>query len=570
LNTAGLAEGKRAQSIDLFLFGIRSRRRLLFWRQQMSVVERAGMAWIDEDEDRRLLRQFVEQRSSAAFAQLRERHARMVYRTCYRELGDEETAKDAAQAVFIALAERAHRLSSKVVIAGWLFKASLLASRSIRRSEKRRQRRERIAALPHAQLTWDSVEPAVNQALDRLPAADRDLLVLRYLDERTLREAGQALGISEDAARMRLTRALERLRKQLGIVATATALGTVLDQSAKAAILVPTLTPSATRLGRQVARQMAMGTGLSMLIAIASGGAVVGAGYLGYRIIAPTLGEGKIVREARAGLAASDKKLTSYQAEIVVSFRDVNGGSNRMRALYWRKGSNWRLTENPGSSRVVDGEGSPKQVRIIATLDSPAGPNEGRASVAGPDRRVSELDPWEWSLFRLPSRVYTKPPLKTFSPSTALDKGKLAGAKWTTEGGHRLAYLSLGVDGGRSYEIWLDPAHDWRASRVICKTDRRSMVFRDEYAVKAWVGNLPQKIERTSWFNGKKTESAVATITVKADANFKLPPMPKAPKGSLLMDEVKSMVFPIDENWRIIGPGKPVSDGSLTTPPPVR
>lgn len=85
---------------------------------------------------------------------------------------------------------------------------------------------------------WAQLAPVLDAALNQLEAADRDALVLRYLEQRDLRSVGRALGSSEDAAQMRVARALEKLRVFLvraGVtVASASALGTTLNASASA------------------------------------------------------------------------------------------------------------------------------------------------------------------------------------------------------------------------------------------------------------------------------------------------------------------------------------------------
>ena len=62
---------------------------------------------------------------------------------------------------------------------------------------------------------WDQIRPVLDAALDRLSVSDRDALVLRFFEQRSLAEVGQRLGLSEDAARKRVGRALDRLRTRL-------------------------------------------------------------------------------------------------------------------------------------------------------------------------------------------------------------------------------------------------------------------------------------------------------------------------------------------------------------------
>jgi hypothetical protein len=82
---------------------------------------------------------------------------------------------------------------------------------------------------------WELVAPYLDESLDQLNPADRDALVLRFLKQQDLRAVGEALGISDDAARKRVDRALEKLHvllKHRGATLSATALGTALATEA--------------------------------------------------------------------------------------------------------------------------------------------------------------------------------------------------------------------------------------------------------------------------------------------------------------------------------------------------
>ncbi|MBX3748432.1 MAG: sigma-70 family RNA polymerase sigma factor [Verrucomicrobiae bacterium] len=196
-------------------------------------------------DDRSLLLRFADERSDAAFETLVQRHLTLVYSTALRILGgDTHRAQDVTQAVFVALASQAPRLVRHPALSGWLHTTTHhLACRSLR-SEQRRSRRERMA---HAMLhdtpeevpDWNRLRPVLDDALHDLREADRLVVLLRFLEGRTLRAVGDALGISEDAARMRIDRALERLRSALarrGVTTSAAALSGTLGVHAAEAL----------------------------------------------------------------------------------------------------------------------------------------------------------------------------------------------------------------------------------------------------------------------------------------------------------------------------------------------
>ena len=186
-------------------------------------------------DDTELLQKYVSERSEAAFAELVRRHVSLVYATALRETaGDRALAEDVGQAVFVELARKADRLLQHPILAGWLYTSVRHVSANIRRAEMRRQSREQEAQAMHessaadsSEATWKQIRPVVDDAMHELNEADRAAVVLRFFQERSLREIGEVLGLSENAARMRVDRALEKLRLLLerrGITSTASGL----------------------------------------------------------------------------------------------------------------------------------------------------------------------------------------------------------------------------------------------------------------------------------------------------------------------------------------------------------
>ncbi len=172
-------------------------------------------------QDDQLLTQYARTGSDAAFSHIIARHLPLVYRTCRRELGSNTLAEDAAQVVFLLLARKAKTLRAGPSLAGWLFQTARFVAKDVRKQEARRLRREEAVMQEaiHQQTTptpeWDTVEPLLNNALASLKPADREAVLLRFFEGHTLAETGALLGLSEDAARMRCARALDKLRRYL-------------------------------------------------------------------------------------------------------------------------------------------------------------------------------------------------------------------------------------------------------------------------------------------------------------------------------------------------------------------
>jgi RNA polymerase sigma factor (sigma-70 family) len=193
-------------------------------------------------DDNLLLRRYAADRSEGAFGELVARHVPLVYSAALRQTGgDAHLAQDVAQLVFADLARKAHALSESVVLAGWLHRASIFAARQILRGERRRRAREQEAVLMNAMQSepdnpdWKQIGPLLDEALEHLNPADRDAVLLRFFEQLSLAEVGARLGASEDAARKRVDRALEKLRVILtrrGVGTSVAALATVMSAHA--------------------------------------------------------------------------------------------------------------------------------------------------------------------------------------------------------------------------------------------------------------------------------------------------------------------------------------------------
>ncbi|HEY0947846.1 MAG TPA: sigma-70 family RNA polymerase sigma factor [Opitutaceae bacterium] len=197
-------------------------------------------------EDAELLRRYAEERDQAAFAELVQRHLAFVYGAALRQLGGaSHRAEEVTQAVFVDLARKSALLARHTHLAGWLYRSTRFASAKLKRSEQRRQRREQEAhamsepATNPETLNWDRLRPVLDDALNELTERDRDAILLRFFEGRPFGDMGRQLGLSEDAARMRVERALGRLRTLLvrrHITSTASALAAVLAQQPAVAI----------------------------------------------------------------------------------------------------------------------------------------------------------------------------------------------------------------------------------------------------------------------------------------------------------------------------------------------
>jgi RNA polymerase sigma factor (sigma-70 family) len=187
---------------------------------------------MQELDDIALLREYVERDSEEAFAALVARHVNKVYSVAMRHTGNPHQAEEITQAVFVILARKSRRLSKRVILSGWLCQTARLASVTLVRGEIRRARREQEAHMQNEvnkaeSEVWPQIAPLLDAALSGLCEADHHAVLLRFFDDKSMKEIGAALGASEDAAKMRVNRAVEKLRlffTRRGIICPAAAL----------------------------------------------------------------------------------------------------------------------------------------------------------------------------------------------------------------------------------------------------------------------------------------------------------------------------------------------------------
>lgn len=197
-------------------------------------------------DDAELLRCYAESRAEDAFAELVRRHVNLVYSCALRQVnGDAHLAQDVAQTVFTDLARKAVALAGHRVLAGWLFTSTRFAAAKLVRGERRRQTREQEAHTMNEilhdsaeKLDWERVRPVIDEALGELGEADREAVLLRFFEGRDFASVGAKLSLAENAARMRVERALDKLHASLarrGVTSTTGALAVALATQAVAA-----------------------------------------------------------------------------------------------------------------------------------------------------------------------------------------------------------------------------------------------------------------------------------------------------------------------------------------------
>jgi RNA polymerase sigma factor (sigma-70 family) len=167
--------------------------------------------------DMELVREYAASQSERAFETLVSRHVNLVYSAVLRQVRDPHLAEEISQAVFVILARKADSLGSKTILSGWLYRTARFAAADALKTRRRRERREQEACMQSTfddhpmDAAWQELSPLLDEAMAQLRDKDRDALVLRYFENKSLREVGDALGLQERAAQKRVARGLEKL-----------------------------------------------------------------------------------------------------------------------------------------------------------------------------------------------------------------------------------------------------------------------------------------------------------------------------------------------------------------------
>ncbi|MBI5383610.1 MAG: sigma-70 family RNA polymerase sigma factor [Verrucomicrobia bacterium] len=219
------------------------------------------------DTDLELLKRYARDRAEDTFAEIVRRHLALVYSAALRQVRSPQLAEEVAQSAFADLARNAHRLAPDTILTAWLYQVTRRTAIDVVRREARRQLREQIATEMNAlnasgtgvPSVWNDIEPLLDEAMHALDETDRAAVLLRYFEHKSAREMAQTLGISDDAAQKRVSRAVERLREffaKHGV--TTSASGLVVAISANAVQAAPaglaiTISTAATLAGVTIA-----------------------------------------------------------------------------------------------------------------------------------------------------------------------------------------------------------------------------------------------------------------------------------------------------------------------------
>jgi RNA polymerase sigma factor (sigma-70 family) len=305
---------------------------------------------VTDQTDQQLLRDYAEHRTEAAFVELIRRHVDIVYSAALRRVGDSHLAQDVTQAAFVSLAQNARQLAAHPVLSGWLHRTTQNITANLIRANTRRHAREQEAVTMNLLLSassndanWQDIAPHLDAALDELDIADRDAVMLRYFEKKSASEMATQLGISDDAAQKRVSRAVERLREffaKRGVTVGAGGLVVVITANAVQAApvgLAVTISTAAVLAGTTLAtttttttiKAIAMTT-IQKTIITATIAVLAGAGIYEARQAAQLQSQVKSLQQQQAPLAEQIQQLQNERDDATNGLASLLADNERL------------------------------------------------------------------------------------------------------------------------------------------------------------------------------------------------------------------------------------------------
>jgi RNA polymerase sigma factor (sigma-70 family) len=305
-----------------------------------------------------LLQQYARESSEEAFATLASRHLDLVYSAALRQVRSRQLAEEVAQSVFADLARNATNLKPDTVLTAWLYRVTRRSAIDVVRRESRRQLREQIAAETNAMNAtadnWVHVEPFLDEAMETLDETDRSAVLLRYFENKSLREVGQTFGTSDDAAQKRVSRAVERLREffaKRGVTVGASGLVVMISANAVQAApigLIATISTAASLAGTITTATTATHTTMTWINTKTTAAILCSALLAGTGTYLLQQREANRLRRENRNLIAAQEKLTAERnADLFATTED----SDELERLQKEKSELIRLRGEVGVLR---------------------------------------------------------------------------------------------------------------------------------------------------------------------------------------------------------------------------
>jgi RNA polymerase sigma factor (sigma-70 family) len=303
--------------------------------------------------------------------------------------GDVHSAEDVTQQVFTEAARQAEGLARHPALVGWLYTTTRNMALRMNRTEQRRKAREEEANTMNEiihddspAVDWAQLGPVLEDVMHELDEKDRHAVLLRFFQNRPLKEVGAVLNLNENAARMRVERALEKLRGKLasrGISTTAGVLAAAMAANAveaaptglAATVSATAVAGAAVQLTTAITATKAITmTAIQKSIVAAALTVAVGTGVFAVHQGSQMSGQIQALEQQRAPLAEQLQKLE----------QERNDATNQLAAL---KEENARLKSGQNTAELMKlrGEVGMLRQKPVSTQATASAPSTGIAKM---------------------------------------------------------------------------------------------------------------------------------------------------------------------------------------------
>lgn len=355
------------------------------------------MVEMHEKSDVQLLRDYAEGGQEAAFRELVTRHTDFVYFAALRQVNSPDLAGDIAQGVFTDLAHKARPLAEKMTgsLVGWLHRSTRYAALNHLRDTRRRlanerQAMEQLLINSESAPDWERIRPVLDEALDSLGDEDREALLLRYFKNQDFRAVGRALGVSDDTAQKRVSRAVESLREffsKRNVTIGASGLVVLISANAvqaapvglAATLSVAALAGTAVHTSTIIAATTTLAmTTLQKTLVTATLAVAIGTGIYEARQAAHLREQNQTLQKQQAPLAEEIQQLQ----------RERDEATNRLAGLLVE---NARLKSNPNQMELLKLRGEVTQLRAATNGLPDATTKQWLNKIANLKQRLKEM-----------------------------------------------------------------------------------------------------------------------------------------------------------------------------------
>ena len=347
------------------------------------------MSATETDTDLQLLARYTQHHAEDAFAEIVRRHLDLVHSAALRQVRSPQLAEEVAQSAFTDLAHNSAKLRPDTILTAWLYQVTRRTAIDVVRREARRQLREQIATEMNAMNAsgtgvspvWSEIEPLLDEAMSALDDTDRAAVLLRYFENQSLREVGQQLGTSDDAAQKRVSRAIEKLREfftKRGVTVGASGLVVFLSANAVQAApagLAVTISTAATVAGTSLLTTAAATNAIVMTTLQKT---IIGAALIA--TIATGIYEARQVSNLRGQIQTLEQSRSPLTAQIQQLQRERDDATNRLVALNDEL-ARWKSEQKQAELLKLRGQVGTLRQQLASTAEQSNSPSSGFAKM---------------------------------------------------------------------------------------------------------------------------------------------------------------------------------------------